>query len=482
MSDIRHPTGSEARQTKVVATLGPATDAPGVLERMVEAGLDVARFNLSHGNWDEHRRRLCLLRSISAKVRRPLAAMADLQGPKIRVGPIRGGSIRLEAGSRFTITSRDIEGNAQEVGTTLRGLEKGVRAGETILLHDGLIKLSVEEVKGEDLRCLVDIGGELGSHQGINLPNSELILETLTEKDRKDVGFILDEGFDLVALSFVRRAEDIAVLRSLVKGRTPALPIIAKIEKPQALEEIEEIIKVVDGVMVARGDLGVELSPELVPEAQKRIIRLCRRAGVPVITATEMLESMTVNPRPTRAEASDVANAIEDGTDAVMLSGETARGRYPVESVEMMTRICRTADAHLAAEDFLWRKPDAGLKVDDAIALAAAETATSVGASLIVAYTVSGHTARLVAKYRPKTPLVAICPRVEVSRSLALTWGVRAYEGPLLDSLDELPRQVEALCIERQIARPGDLVVITAGAPLMLTGVTNCLRIHRMGA
>jgi pyruvate kinase len=470
---------ADPRRTKIVCTLGPATDAPGMLERLVSAGLDVARFNFSHGEHAHHKARLEQLRALAAKVRRPLTALADLQGPKIRTGRFAVSPVQLVAGARFTITARDVPGDTTIVSTTWRELPRHVMAGDSLLLCDGMIRLACDAVDGEDIHCRVEQGGELSDNKGINLPGTTARGVALTEKDRFDMRFILEHGFDVVALSFVTSAADVQELRKLMEGHPNPPAIVAKIEKPAAVANIDEIYGVVDGIMVARGDLGVELAAEKVPSIQKRLIRGCVDRGIPVITATEMLETMTYNPRPTRAEASDVANAIEDGTDAVMLSGETARGKFPAEAVSMMARIAREVDPSLSATGAARFAPT-GLSVDEAVAHAAAQVAQTIGASLIVAYTESGSTARRIAKYRPSTPMVAISPYGWVCRRLTLTWGVTAIEGPSVGSLDDLPARVDALCAEHGLARPGELVVITAGAPLHITGTTNTLRVHRV--
>jgi pyruvate kinase len=482
---VERPYGE--RRTKIVCTLGPATDPPGALEAVVAAGMDVARFNFSHGDPADHRRRLARLREIAAHTERPLAALADLQGPKIRTGRFASGPCRLDAGDRFTITARDVPGTREIVSTTWKDLPRHVRPGDILLVSDGLLRLRAERVDGEDVACVVEVGGEISDSKGINLPGGRAAGVALTAKDLGDLALILEAGFDLVALSFVQAPEDLRELRRRMadrasSGAAPKAPaIVAKIEKPAAVERFDEILPEADAIMIARGDLGVELAPERVPAIQKRLIQACVQAGVPVITATEMLETMTTNPRPTRAEASDVANAIEDGTDAVMLSGETARGRYPVEAVQMMARICVEVDPQVTRASRSRFERARGPGIDDAVAHAAAETAADVGARLIVAYTMSGHTARLMSRYRPWTELVAIAPRAEVCRQLALSWGVRSVQGPLVASLDDLPGSVEALCLERSLAAAGDVIVITAGAPLARSGVTNCMRVHRLG-
>lgn len=472
---------ADPRRTKIVCTLGPATDQPGMLERLVEAGLDVARFNFSHGRHAQHALRLEALRALSKKVRRPLTALADLQGPKIRTGRFACGPVQLERGARFTITAREVPGDGRIVSTTWREMPRHVKPGEPLLLCDGMLRLVVESVEGDDVHCRVEQGGEVSDNKGINLPGTAACGVALTEKDRADVRFILEAGFDLIALSFVTCAPDILELRTLLEGCAHPPAVVAKIEKPAALEHIDEIFGVVDGIMVARGDLGVEMAAEKVPAIQKRLIRGCVDRGIPVITATEMLETMTYNPRPTRAEASDVANAIEDGTDAVMLSGETAKGKFAAEAVAMMARIAREVDPSLSATGAARFGLAAGVSVGEAVAHAAAEVASTLGARLIVAYTESGSTARRIAKYRPRTPLAAISPHGWVCRRLALSWGVIAIRGPSVASLDDLPAQIDLLCAEHGLAEPGDLVVITAGAPLHVTGTTNTVRVHRVG-
>lgn len=471
----------DGRRTRIVATLGPASDSPAVLERLIDAGLDVARFNFSHGSYDAHQKRLDLLRDLANKAGRAVAAMADLQGPKIRTGRFPDGPVTLEPGQKFTITARDVPGSKTIVSNTWPELPRAVNPGDPVLLCDGLLRLKVEKVEGDDVHCVVEVGGEVSDNKGINLPGTTGRGVALTDKDRKDLEYILEAGFDFVALSFVTRPEDILELRELCsKAKNPPL-LVAKIEKPKAVEVFDKILEVVDVVMVARGDLGVEAAPEKVPTIQKRIIRACVEAGKPVITATEMLESMTTNARPTRAEASDVANAIEDGTDAVMLSGESAKGKYPVEAVQMMARIAREVDPTLAATGGAKFHEDRSCCVDESVSHAAASIAATIGAKLIVAYTVSGSTARRIAKYRPATPLIAISPAAETCRKLAMTWGVRALEGPSVSNLDALPAAVDRLCAAYGLAQKGDTVVITVGAPLDVPGTTNTLRVHIIG-
>ncbi len=473
--------------TKIVCTLGPATADAGMLKALLAAGMDVGRFNFSHGNHEDHAHMLRMLRDVCQQADQHVAAIADLQGPKIRTGLLQDGKpVCIRQGQDLQICfGEDDAGCAERVFTNYTALADDVKPGDRILLDDGLLELRVQSVADGVVNTAVVVGGELGEHKGMNLPDSVVSVPSLTPKDRQDLEFALEQGFDYVALSFVRKADDVVHLREACESQGRKVPLIAKLEKPEALDQLAEIIAASDVIMVARGDLGVELPPEQVPVWQKRIIRLCSQMRVPVITATQMLDSMRENPRPTRAEASDVANAIFDGTDAVMLSGETSIGKYPVETVEMMRRICVSAEQ----EQFSTR-PHQGTKVEaadeaigiaDAVSRAAARTAEEVHATAILAFTESGSTARMASKSRPIVPIIAVTPLKTAARLCSLYWGVTpVYTEQASATDDVIPRCVAEVQRMGLVAR-GDTVVITAGTPMGRPGTTNMMRIHRAG-
>jgi len=471
------------RRTKIIVTLGPASSDPAMVAALIDAGVDVFRINFSHGTHTGHEKTFNTVRDCASASGRYIAIMQDLQGPKLRTGKTAGGEpVELVAGQRFVLTTRDVPGTSDCVHADYTELPRDARAGMRILLADGAIELEVESVVDQDVECRVVNGGRLASRQGIHLPDTKVLLPALTEKDRSDLEFGLDLGVDYVALSFVRHAEEMQTLRELLRDHGGHACTVAKIEKPQALDEIDAIVAASDAVMVARGDLGVEIPPERVPQVQKSLIAKCNDAGVPVITATQMLESMIKNPRPTRAEASDVANAIYDGTDAVMLSGETAVGAYPLETVRMMGRIAERADAAIAGRCTPSRRISAGnINVPDAVGRATFTAASDIGAKLILCFTMSGFTARLIARYRPPVPIIAATQSEDVCRSLALCWGVRSIIVPPVSDTDEMVVTVERTLVERGLAQPGDSVVFTAGTPLLKSGTTNLIKLHRIG-
>ncbi len=468
------------RRAKIVCTLGPATNTPEMVDRLAHAGMDVARLNFSHGTHDDHARAIAAVRRASGRYEKPIAILADLQGPKIRTGKLAGGKpVTLRAGDAVVITTEDVPGNERHISTSYQPLPKEVRKGDRILLADGLIELRVTGTSRREVRCEVVNGGELGEHKGINLPGVKIRTPALTEKDRKDLEFALKQEANYVAVSFVRRAEDIVEVKKAITQAKRDTPVIAKLEKPEAIENLDAILEAADGVMVARGDLGVEMSPEKVPVVQKRIIARARDYRVPVITATQMLESMTENPRPTRAEASDVANAIFDGTDAVMLSGETAIGRYPVESVEMMDRIVREAEASALAVVRPHRPSELG--VSEAISEAVCHAAEELHMRVIAVFTQSGWTARLISKYRPRPPIIAFSPIQETRRRLSLFWGVWPRKIDSVQDIDSLATRAEERLLEEKLVRKGDIVGLVAGTPLGIRGTTNFLKLHRIG-
>jgi pyruvate kinase len=465
------------RRAKIICTVGPSSSSEAVLRDLMRLGMDVARLNFSHGTHEEHGRVIERLRRAAEKEDRTICILQDLQGPKIRTGELKGHThVALKAGSKVTITARQIEGTASLISTTFRDLAREVQTGARILLSDGLIELRVSRVRGNDVECEVINGGPLGEHKGINLPGIALSIPALTEKDRADLEFGLKHGVDMVAVSFVRSAADVGIAKQLIAGHGSDVPVIAKLEKPQALEHLEEILEVTDGVMVARGDLGVEMPPEKVPIIQKHIIRRAADWRKPVITATQMLESMVENPRPTRAEASDVANAVFDGTDAVMLSAETASGRYPREAVTMMARIVVEAEQNV--RDFPRRRRDKhSLSVAETICEAIAHAAEDLPMGAIAVFTETGNTARMISKYRPKASIFAFSYVPAVCNRMNLLWGVHPLAQPPVHSGDEMLTAAEQALLHRGRLKAGDVLAVVAGTQ-MASGSTNFMRLH----
>lgn len=469
-------------RTKIVCTIGPASSSHEILADLFDAGMNVARLNFSHGNREKHGRVIADLRTIAKKTGRPLAILQDLSGPKIRTGPLARGPVMLEPGNTFTLTARDVPGDAEFVSLTYKGLSADVREGDTLLLADGDLELLVEEAGDGEIRCRVVTGGLLGAHKGINLPGRSIRAPILNEKDKADMAFGVAEGVDYIALSFVRSVEDVESARRFQKDCGGAVPLIAKIEKHEAVNEMEGIIAAADGVMVARGDLGVEIPIERVPLVQKALIEEANRAGKPVITATQMLRSMVESPRPTRAEVTDVANAILDGTDAVMLSEETAIGRDPAGVVRTMRRIAVEAERIFPHDTWPFKFGDhPTLSVEEAVAHSACEIAEMVGASAIVTWTRSGSTTRLVSKYRPSRPILAITPDRSVYSRLALIWDVEpvCYEKKLSEA--GMREESVRIALESGMVRPGGRVVITAGLPVHVPGTTNLVHVVTAG-
>ncbi len=474
------------RRTKIVATIGPASDSPEQIEKLILAGMNVARLNFSHGSHEEHARRIALIRETASRLGRPVAILQDLQGPKIRTGTLVDGKpVLLRPGERFTITTQELVGTAEKVSTTYKALPGDVRPGDRILLSDGLIELRVISSTADEVETEVVYGGDLRQKQGINLPGVQVSAPAVTEKDAIDLVFGLEQDVDYVAISFVRRAADVADVKERISKAGKATPVIAKIEKPEALTEIDGILDACDGIMVARGDLGVEVPAEQVPITQKMLISAANACGKPVITATQMLESMIYNPRPTRAEASDVANAILDGTDAVMLSGETANGVFPIEAVQTMARIAEAAEV---SYDLYHASMDMGNKSDvrnmrdfaNSISSASAAIVNSLDVRYIVAFTLSGSTARLVSRQRPRVPILAFTPAEDVYRRMALIWGVIPVISPFMDRLDDLSEYVTTRLFNANLAVPGDLVVMTGGHPLQARGATNFVKVMEL--
>jgi pyruvate kinase len=480
--DSKLRVSSLPRRAKIVCTLGPATDSPEIMAGLIEAGMDVARLNFSHGTFGEHAWRLGTLRRLARQQGKTVAVLQDLQGPKIRTGPLEGGGhIELRPDSTLTITTRQLAGKPGLVSTNFQPLPREVHAGDRILLSDGLLELRVERVAGRDIACRVVNGGPLGEHQGINLPGVPLRISALTQKDLDDLEFATRYTVDYVALSFVRSAQDVLKLKRLLARAGEEIPVVAKLEKPEAIAGLDEILRVADGVMVARGDLGVELPPEEVPLIQKRVIALANARNVPVITATQMLESMTAHPRPTRAETSDVANAVLDGTDAVMLSSETATGSFPREAVRMMDRIiCATESSARYAEHARRRSRDRSLSVPEAVCESVAHMADELSLKAIAVFTQSGSSARLVSKYRPCVPVFAFSPIRHILRRVALYWGVSPVHMPHVESTDRMVEGAARRLRELGAVKPGNLIAVVAGTPIARRGTTNLLKLHRI--
>lgn len=469
------------RRAKIVCTLGPASNTPQLVGQLIDAGMDVARLNFSHGSHDEHLALIRIVRAEAQKRGRPVAILQDLQGPKIRVGRFAAGRVVLEPGREFTITTRDVVGDERVVSTSYKDLPRDVKPGDRILLDDGLLQLECIRVEGEDVVTRVLEGGTLKDNKGINLPGVKISAPALTAKDRADLAFGLRAGVDFVALSFVRDPEDIRQARRLASFDEGGVPIIAKLEKPEAVEKLEEIVEVADGIMIARGDLGVELGPEKVPLVQKRAIECTNQRGKVVITATQMLESMIENPRPTRAEASDVANAVLDGSDALMLSGETASGRYPREAVRQMARIIEEIESSTLYRIKLER-PSLDLPHStNAIAHAAVVATRQMGLKVIACYSDSGGIARLISEYRPEASIVALTTNEITYRRLALYWGVIPEHIEPAATTDEMFWRIEEVLKRRGLAQMGERVGITMGVPVGSGESTNLLKIHRIG-
>jgi pyruvate kinase len=469
---------SSLRRTKIVATIGPATSKPEVLRALIESGATTLRLNFSHGTHDDHQRNIRLIRQISFELNQPVGILQDLQGPKIRLGRFEEGSITLQKGDSFILTSCQLPGNQLISSVTYEPLADEVPEGATILLDDGRVEMQVERVKKEnkELHCRVVVGGKLSNSKGVNFPGVYLSIKALTDKDRKDLMFGLDQGVDWVALSFVRNPQDILEIKELISSAGKHVPVIAKIEKHEAIEQMESILSICDGVMVARGDLGVELPAEEVPILQKRLITTANRLGIPVITATQMLDSMVNNPRPTRAEISDVANAILDGTDAVMLSNETAVGNHPVEAVATMARIATRIEQDQAAVKTLDDMPSHS--IPNAISQAVGRIAQQLTAAAIMTLTKTGATARNVSKFRPTTPILAVTPHVDVARQLQLVWGVKPLLVLDLPSTSQTFQAALNVAQEKHLLVEGDLVVMTAGTLQGVAGSTDLIKVE----
>jgi pyruvate kinase len=471
------------RRAKIIATIGPACHSEAAMRDLLRLGMNVARLNFSHGSHEDHARNIERLRRAADREGQSVCILQDLQGPKIRTGRLENHErVEIKSGSTVVITPRDIAGTATRISTTFPDLAREVEAGARILLTDGLIELRVRGTRGKDVICDVLNGGTLGEHQGINLPGVGLSIPALTPKDRKDLEFGLTHGVDAVALSFVRRAADVRTVKQIIAAHHSDIPVIAKLEKPQAIDHLEEILEVADGVMVARGDLGVEVAPEKVPVIQKQVIRRAGAWRKPVITATQMLESMIENPRPTRAEASDVANAIFDGSDAVMLSAETATGRYPREAVAMMARIVVEAECNMG--DFTQprrRRDHRGLSVAETICESIAHSAEDLPMGAIVVFTETGNTARMISKHRPQVPIYAFTHSLPVVQRVNLYWGVHPLRCRQAKSAEQMVTMAEQELLRRGLLKPGEVLGVVAGTR-QASGSTNFMRLHQVSS
>ena len=467
------------RRAKIVATFGPALSEYEKTKAAILAGVDVARLNLSHGDYSVHEKSFNNIRSASKEVGKPVGVLVDLQGPKIRVGRFANGSEELNVGDQFTITIEDVPGDSKICSTTYKGLPGDVKAGDPLLIDDGRIALRAVEVDSKQVVCKVEIGGTISNNKGINLPGVAVNVPAMSEKDEQDLRWALKLGADMIALSFVRSAKDVSRAHEIMREEGRFVPVIAKIEKPQAVAALEEIVDAFDGIMVARGDLGVELPLEQVPLVQKRAVELARRWAKPVIVATQMLESMIENSRPTRAEASDVANAVLDGADAVMLSGETSVGKYPVETVQTMARIIESTE-----ENGLERIPDLGTKPhthSGAVVRSALDIADLLGSKFVCVFTESGDTLKRVSRLRSRIPVLAFTPNEDVQRKLSLVWGATTFLVPKVTHTDQMIKQVDEIVLQSGKCKLGDEVVVVAGSPPGIPGSTNSLRVHRVG-
>ncbi len=472
------------RRAKIICTIGPACNTEAAMRELLRLGMDIARLNFSHGTHEDHARNIRRLRRAAEREGRTICILQDLQGPKIRTGPLEGHEpVLLKTGSVVTITPQDVLGTATRISTTFPDLARELTPGARILLSDGLIELRVRDVpgkdRGKDVQCDVINGGLLGEHKGINLPGIALSIPALTEKDRKDLEFGLAHGVDAVAISFVRTAADVSMVKQIIAKHSSDVPVIAKLEKPQAIDHLEEILEAADGVMVARGDLGVEMAPEKVPVIQKHVIRRASASRKPVITATQMLESMIENPRPTRAEASDVANAIFDGTDAVMLSAETASGQYPRESVSIMSRIVVEAECNM--DDFVQfrrrRREHRGLSIAETICESIAHAAEDLPMGAIAVFTETGNTVRMISKFRPKVPIYAYTHSVPVVQRMNLYWGVHPVRCRQAHSAEQMVTMAERDLVRRGLLKPADVLGVVAGTR-QASGSTNLMRLH----
>ncbi len=469
------------KRTKIVCTVGPGTDKSGVLESMIQAGMNVARFNFSHGNHEEQAERMQMVRDAARIVNKPIALMLDTKGPEVRLGLFEEGKVFLEAGQTFTLTAKEIKGTKDISSINHSGLPQDVSVGNKILLADGLITLDIKEINGDEIITTVLNSGAIGDRKRVAVPGVALSLPPVSEKDEADLRFGCAQGVDFVAASFMQRGQDVVAIRRILEEECTDIKIISKIENAEGLKNLDEILEMSDGLMVARGDLGVEIPAEEVPVLQKMMIEKCNKAGKPVITATQMLESMIQNPRPTRAEASDVANAILDGTDAIMLSGETASGKYPIEAVTTMARIAEVTEKATIYDNQGRAINNDALTTTDAVCLAGVKVADNLQASAILTCTESGHTAISVARHRPSCNVIAITPHDSTIRRMQLFWGVQAIKGRQFENSDDMVKQAINVSLGEGAIQSGDLVVVTAGVPSGSAGTTNMIRVHIAG-
>jgi len=466
------------RKTKIVCTIGPASESPQILKVLIQAGMNVARLNFSHGTHEEHLRKIKTIRQISDRLKQPVAILQDLGGPKIRIGMMKEGGVELKRGKEFFLTSQVLIGDETQATVTYSALPGEVKLGDRILLADGTIELQVLESNGKNIRCQVIVGGILTSHKGMNFPTGTLQVTTFTEKDHEDLLFGIQHGVDLVGLSYIQRADDIEGVKRILKKESADIPVIAKIERKEALEKIDEIILASDGIMVARGDLGLETPIEKIPNVQKKLIQKANALGKPVITATQMLRSMVDHTQPTRAEVTDVVNAIYDGTDAVMLSEETAIGQFPVEAFQMMARIAQSAEEEFPHSLFLRRETDEEINLQQAISKAASLLSEEVGAKAIVTPTESGSTARWVSRFRPKQPILALSRHLSTVRRLNLCWGVYPVLVSDWKDTDEMLERSKRMPKELGMTSEGEKIVIIAGVPISIPGTTNLIKVE----
>ncbi|SHJ48444.1 pyruvate kinase [Tepidibacter formicigenes] len=467
------------KKTKIVCTIGPASEKKEVLRELINSGLNVCRLNFSHGDYEEHGLRIKTIKELREEMNKPVAILLDTKGPEIRTGKFADPEVLLEEGQKFTITMKDVLGTKEMCTVSYKELINDVKVGDTILIDDGLVGLKVNEIKDQDIVCTVENAGIVKNNKGVNVPGVKINLPAITEKDRKDIEFGIEQGIDFIAASFVRKAADVLAIREILEANNATdIQIISKIENQEGVDNIDEILEVSDGLMVARGDLGVEIPTQEIPIAQKMMIKKCNKLGKPVITATQMLDSMIRNPRPTRAEVTDVANAIYDGTDAIMLSGETAAGKYPVEAVKTMASIAKRTEDSLEYNEILKSKRLNEVNVTNAISHATCTTAIDLNASAIVTSTSSGHTARMVSRFRPEAPIIAATHCEKVMRRLALSWGVYPVLTIAGESTDEVIDNAIKASIEAGYIKVGELVVVTAGVPVGVAGTTNLIKVH----
>mgnify|MGYP003365687028 CR=1 FL=1 len=471
------------QKTKMIFTIGPASDTEETLEKLINIGMNVTRLNFSHGTHESHKEKMDIIKKLREKLNKPVAIMLDIKGPKIRTHNFENDRVLIEKGNKFVfICGEELLGNKERCSVSYEQLYKDVKTGGMLLVDDGLLELKIDAVEGKEIHCTALNTGYIGSHKGINVPNVSIGLPAVTEKDKTDLIFGCEQEVDIVAASFIRKAEDVLdVRRILNENGGEKIQIIPKIETQEGVDNIDEIIKAADGIMIARGDMGVEILLQRVPIIQKMIIQKCNKAGKPVITATQMLDSMIRNPRPTRAEASDIANAIFDGTDAIMLSGESASGDYPLEAAATMSNIAKEAEANIDYSDVLNKRRESSISnVSNAISLATCTTAQELKVAAIITSTQTGHTARMVSKYRPECPIVAVTPSEKVARALSLNFGVKAIVSNKLISTDELIEDAVKKSLEANYIKKGDLVIIAAGIPAGTTGTTNMMKIQQI--